>query len=131
MFNLPDLRGRFLRGVDGPDLGRDPDSDARLESNRGGNTGNKVGTLQPWGTGLQPVPPEPAIAVQRAGAHTHELPFELTATRDVDDQDNTVAYDTNQTAWTEKDGDHTHRLVGGGRETRPINAAVNWIICYS
>ena len=43
-FNLPDLRGRFMRGVDdGADL--DPDADGRDASNRGGN--NKgVGSVQ-------------------------------------------------------------------------------------
>lgn len=44
-FHLPDLRGRFVRGVDGA-AGRDPDSSSRTASNSGGNTGNAIGTLQ-------------------------------------------------------------------------------------
>ena len=50
-FNLPDLRGRFLRGVDKDAAGnptspaRDPDRDTRT-GNAGGNTGNNVGSVQ-------------------------------------------------------------------------------------
>lgn len=44
-FNLPDFRGRFLRGVDGS-AGRDPDKASRTAMNTGGNTGNAVGSIQ-------------------------------------------------------------------------------------
>lgn len=45
-FNLPDLRGMFLRGVSG-NSGNDPDAESRtLLKNNGGNTGNKVGSYQ-------------------------------------------------------------------------------------
>ncbi|MCP4134529.1 MAG: hypothetical protein GY754_26380 [bacterium] len=43
-FSLPDLRGRFLRGVDG-DAGNDQDKNARF-SLYNGNTGNLVGSYQ-------------------------------------------------------------------------------------
>lgn len=48
-FQLPDYRGRFLRGVDNMGTGaagRDPDADTRTASNAGGNTGNAVGSVQ-------------------------------------------------------------------------------------
>ena len=44
-FNVPDLRGRALRGVDGQ-AGRDLSARKRTASNPGGNTGNRVGTVQ-------------------------------------------------------------------------------------
>ncbi len=44
-FNLPDLRGMFLRGVDGG-AGNDPDTTGRTAQAAGGNTGDAVGTRQ-------------------------------------------------------------------------------------
>ncbi len=44
-FNLPDLRGRFLRGVDGS-AGIDPNKDSRIALKTGGNAGNNVGSAQ-------------------------------------------------------------------------------------
>lgn len=46
-FNLPDLRGMFLRGVAGTDTIGDPDANNRVSrSDNGGNTGNNVGSYQ-------------------------------------------------------------------------------------
>lgn len=45
-FNLPDMRGLFLRGVSG-DSGNDEDADGRIVlHDNGGNTGNQVGSYQ-------------------------------------------------------------------------------------
>ena len=45
-FNLPDLRGMFLRGVSG-DSGNDEDAESRVVlTDNGGNTGNNVGSYQ-------------------------------------------------------------------------------------
>lgn len=44
-FHLPDLRGRFIRGVDGA-ANRDPDKTSRTAANPGGNTGNNAGSVQ-------------------------------------------------------------------------------------
>ena len=44
-FRVPDLRGRFMRGVDGT-AGNDPNSSSRSAIYPGGNVGNKVGSLQ-------------------------------------------------------------------------------------
>jgi rhizosphere induced protein len=51
-FRVPDLRGRFIRGVTGKlehgETGRDPESDIskRSASGKWGNEGNRVGSLQ-------------------------------------------------------------------------------------
>jgi microcystin-dependent protein len=46
-FNLPDLRGRFLRGHTGSSTNdRDPDAAQRTSAATDGNTGNEVGSLQ-------------------------------------------------------------------------------------
>lgn len=44
-FNVPDLRGMFIRGVAGASA-NDPDSASRTALNAGGNTGNNVGSYQ-------------------------------------------------------------------------------------
>lgn len=44
-FNLPDLRGRFLRGSDAG-AGRDPDAGSRTAMVAGGNVGGAVGSVQ-------------------------------------------------------------------------------------
>jgi phage-related tail fiber protein len=44
-FNLPDLRGRFVRGVD-HGAGRDPDASSRGEPQKSGNEGDAVGSVQ-------------------------------------------------------------------------------------
>jgi microcystin-dependent protein len=44
-FNVPDYRGRFIRGVDNG-AGNDPDTLVRTASNPGGNTGDSVGSYQ-------------------------------------------------------------------------------------
>lgn len=44
-FNVPDYRGRFLRGVS-QSSGFDPDAGIRAPMAAGGNSGNKVGSVQ-------------------------------------------------------------------------------------
>lgn len=44
-FNLPDYRGRFLRGANNS-TGRDPDAGSRTAMNSGGATGDNVGSVQ-------------------------------------------------------------------------------------
>ena len=128
LFHVPDLRGYFLRGVEGPrGPGRDPDSDTRGESNKNGQTGNGVGSVQGWGTALPQG--NHAFILSEEGRHRHSLDLELDATRDVDSVNNTVAYPGSENPMGFA-GLHVHTIQGGHRETRPVNAYVNWIIRF-
>ena len=147
-FNVPDLQGLFLRGVDPvrpPPQDRpgdthvpfpaDPDRDQRFPIRLGGNSGNKVGSAQLYGTALPTDYNKPFIT-ETGGGHNHRMNFEIYASRDVDSQYNTVAYpsrtqDFTQWPHTELSGEHYHHIRhGGDSETRPLNAYVHWIIRY-
>jgi microcystin-dependent protein len=100
-FNLPDLRGRFVRMVDGG-AGLDPDRASRTAMNTGGATGNNIGSVQ-------------ADAFE---AHTHT--FE--STLGVGIIDNPLENDNGD------GGNVVTTSSTGGNETRPVNAYLNFII---
>jgi microcystin-dependent protein len=104
-FSLPDLRGLFLRGVDASPsrgvTGRDPDRDARGTDQAGGNSSNRVASIQ----------------TDEFRSHRHEaarLDSAGEATRGV-----------GQTPYMVLESG-----VAGGNETRPKNAYVNYLIKY-
>jgi microcystin-dependent protein len=102
-FNVPDLRGQFLRGRDGT-AGRDPDKASRTAMNTGGNTGNNVGSVQS----------------SQFASHTHTMPVEDNSAAPppyVLPLVNTSTFGVTQAT-----------SATGGNETRPINAYVNYII---
>jgi hypothetical protein len=133
-FNLPDYRGQFLRGVDqgteGPS-GTDPDTITRTGP-RGSqqNAGNHVGSYQSDATAM----PRNGLTLETTGAHDHGLRLEIDASRDPEKRDNccgnTVANYPPRIAnyRSTREGDHTHTVSGGDRETRPKNVYVYWII---
>lgn len=127
-FNVPDYRGRFLRGVDGG-VGRDPDAVTRSIMATGGNAGDAVGSVQGQATALPATP----FTTASAGEHTHQAPTNngLASTFEVADGA-ARGYDYgSQAPPTTAAGAHGHVVDGGGdAETRPENAAVNWIIKY-
>ncbi len=105
-FNLPDLRGMFLRGVNGArsDTFADPDNASRMASAPGGSINNVVGSLQRYQV--------------QAHTHTYSTDYETTG-------------DDGSSAWYERYGAHlVDTGVTGGSETRPNNAYVNYIIKY-
>ncbi len=134
-FHLPDYRGRFLRGVDGPDGSggdRDPDSGSRLAAQTGGNS-----------TGIGSVQEDQFLE------HSHLLVSTLEAIwGEVGDLD----LPTESLAWLRSNHSGQGGIAGpdlgyelgaqtaspdagrssavGGNETRPKNAAVNFIIKY-
>src|SRR5262245_59770805 len=69
-FTLPDMRGRFLRGVDGAAT-NDPDHNTRTAMAPGGNVANNVGTVQ--GDARRGISGIVAGTTSTAGNHTHNI----------------------------------------------------------
>lgn len=126
-FNLPDLRGRFLRGVSGTG-GVDEDKDSRVAIFNGGNTGNTAGSYQAesfkthnhWGT------------TENGNARWYRVVGKIGTNRGAN---HTAGWSGGESADYEDEAwpnaDHTHNIKwDGGNETRPDNANVNYIIKY-
>lgn len=100
-FHIPDLRGRFVRGVS--DIsGVDPDAASRTAMNTGGATGNSVGSVQ----------------ADQFKSHAHDV-IPTTGVGVID----SPAEDLNGGAGTAFSTE-----LEGGNETRPKNAYLNFII---
>ena len=130
-FNIPDLRGYFLRGVTGPS-GVDKGISKRVPQ-PGGST-NEAGSLQYSATAL----PGARFHTSNIGDHTHgdptwngqPGPFELATQNSAGSCRGPGGCDYGaQSAPTTAAGGHVHDIVGGGdEETRPINKYVHWLI---
>lgn len=112
-FNLPDMRGQFLRGVDdSPTQGTsysDQDRTIRQPIKSGGNSGNKVGSKQ----------------MDEYKSHTHK---ERPSSGNIW----LFAHSTGGTWGNERNGNQLGPQTGasGGNETRPENVYVYYIIKY-
>ena len=112
-FNIPDLRGRFVRGTDdmgGKAAGNDPDMATRTAMMAGGNTGqsaNKVGSLEADGFASHNHTYVGKFEAAEGGRQFRGYGFES----DADPQDKTFTMSNT-----------------GGSETRPKNAYLNYII---
>jgi microcystin-dependent protein len=102
-FNVPDLRGRFLRGWDNA-IGRDLDRASRTAMATGGNAGDAIGSVQ----------------TDAFKSHTH--------TEYRTDPGGTFV-DKGGYGWPNYTYP-TESGATGGSETRPINAYVNYIIKF-
>jgi microcystin-dependent protein len=107
-FNLPDLRGRFLRGTDNG-AGHDPDAAARTPSLPGGNQGDAVGSYQ----------------ADQFGSHSHSLPYEE-GQGSAGTGFSGYMYSSNSGFPQSTTGSST----AGGSETRGKNVNVNFLIRY-
>ena len=151
-FNLPDYRGRFLRGVSS-DSGRDPDVEGRTPMAEGGNSKNSVGSVQDFATAKPKGETFKTNTIgnhqhtgntDRAGRHGHKVYIDggqggedtpisrIRERNNVDDSDQNKTNESGEHRHgftTERAGNHSHEITGGGdTETRPTNAYVNWII---
>ncbi|MCP4137785.1 MAG: tail fiber protein [bacterium] len=109
-FNVPDLRGMFLRGVSGGSSW-DPDSGGRTALKTGGNSGDSVGSYQGDMYSVHS-----HLEYVNAGDYDYESGSRVSGA-------NTYG-DTNYRASNINTGD------AGGNETRPKNVYVNYIIKY-
>ena len=124
--NVPDFRGRVLRGVDGA-IGRDPDAATRTAMNTGGNTGDNVGSIQVEGTKLPTA--DFGFVTDDPGTHTHNYNITNGGTDGSTNPKGATTAGGPQA--TDANGAHTHADAswsGGDSETRMINAYINYII---
>jgi microcystin-dependent protein len=127
-FNVPDLRGRFPRGVNGarqPAL--DPDAATRTAAAVGGNVADNIGSAQATATGA---PAATGFQATTSADHAHAAPHAPVNNNAYAIAGshygiwNVGAVDTNTA------GAHTHAVTGGDKESRPLNLNVNYIIKY-
>lgn len=111
-FNLPDYRGRFLRGAD-DGASNDPNANERTAMNPGGNTGDALGSIQGYATGV------PNQSFQAKLSHLPTVSKDIAATA--------VGHDV--AAWNS--GSVNLTFQGGDQETRPLNLYVDYYIKYS
>jgi len=125
-FHLPDYRGMFLRGVD-DGRGMDPDADTRTAAVTGsGNVGDRVGSVQSdtyerhHHTLVRPV------SGHGVGIGKINAPCQVACQPEVYSWHR---YEAGEGFIMPEDPDAVRAApLGGGVETRPRNAAVNFII---
>ncbi len=111
-FRLPDLRGRFLRGVNGDAANGDPDAAARTAMAPGGYVGNRVGSVQ-----------------DDAFQGHHHATNSINNAREGNWGGGAGSKPRGDAAWVGNpaaDGVHGNPRISG--ETRPRNVYVHWII---
>jgi microcystin-dependent protein len=115
-FNLPDLRGLFLRGASlnsTSALTKDPDAASRTSLRPGGKSGNAVGSFQ----------------ADHFKSHNHgNTNFDRLVTQWPDGKNSSRYIDATPGQFDNINS--AEILPAGGNETRPKNAYVNYIIKY-
>ncbi|SDS85752.1 Microcystin-dependent protein [Pseudomonas asplenii] len=114
-FNLPDLRGRFVRGVDG-NSGNDLALSERTVSAQNGNSGNQVGSLQ----------------LDAFQGHEHNYKDVILGPATAQPGEGVPVYVPNSapTPTTDMDEESPDGKPRISKETRPANLYLNYIIRY-
>ena len=134
-FNVPELRGYFLRGHDNGQ-GNDPDAATRIALLAGGNAGDNVGSYQTDTTKIHQHHIDVTTANGGNHHHTSTIYKGSLATWDGTNSDMTSPGHVSWTYTTGAAGSHAHNFTGNtentfeGNETRPVNAYVVYIIKY-
>lgn len=110
-FNLPDYRGRFLRGVDNG-AGRDPDTTSRTAMAAGGATGDAVGSVQDWATAAPANPFTISVAIGASDKTS----------------DHCAGHDNSE--WNSGSTSVSFTASGGDKESRPVNVGVDYYVLY-
>jgi microcystin-dependent protein len=105
-FNVPDMRGMFVRGVTGAS-GNDPDAGSRSAVN-GGNGGNNVGSIQGW----------------QIQSHLHSYTYQSA----VAGGGGADGGSGNGTLYSHNNTNGNNTDPTGGNQTNPINLYANFII---
>jgi microcystin-dependent protein len=134
-FNIPDFRGRFLRGWDNS-AGRDPDAAGRTAMSSGGDTGDKIGSVQDHAFDEHTHTQDAHGHGVTDGGHNHDKTASSPGIS-VDSTGSTRICLWNNGGGTTTGSSTTGLTVNnatatnqnsGGNETRPVNANVNYII---
>lgn len=118
-FNIPDLRGRFVRGID-HGTGRDPDALGRLAAAQGGAVGDAVGSLQLHETG--PHSHTGSTGPERLSGGAVGMWY---------DQPGQYRFSSTGGTGIAQNLTHTHAFTtdaSTGSESRPTNVGVDYII---
>lgn len=110
-FNLPDLRGRFLRGV-AEESGQDPDLADRTAQADHGNTGST---------------PDTVGSRQADGVRKHEHHWNGNFAN-IGNDGNNISVQLADNSWGNMGSQPTTDVDGGGNETRPANVSVYYLI---
>jgi len=111
-FNLPDLRGEFIRGFD---------------AGKGTDSGRTFGSLQDQATAA---PSTTAFTTNTAGNHTHTIPYAASSGFPASYPSISTGSGGSTLISTSAAGGHSHTITGGDTETRPRNIALLPCIKY-
>lgn len=132
-FNIPDLKGRFIRGQD-DGAGRDPYAGTRTASQVGGATGDSVGSVFGFVTAVPQVTAGFTTSGTTSGqSNTHTHIYNdggAHAGSNIANGGNIAVNFANTTGANQQDHTHTYSsgIVGGDLETAPISIYMRYII---